>query len=279
MKRTEIAGFSKVSFVWKRVVEYVRRVARRSTIVVELSCIVVGVVLACFSDPKGLIYALSSGGAASAVVALLLDIRAALEGYNLERRIILNFDKMISPLICRWVEMYIYMSDKDKVNASKVSARVNGADRCGVDLMTESFNLDGMVNMFDHPYLFRQPLNVPVLKLFAEADKMLNDEVYRFLISNALDNFKSIAKALSGMIECTRTYDTLQHILGDETLTIGGKTVWNLFKEQASALVLQFPPNGQGNPMWNHYYWFMVRIQGVRKLLIAYENEIGALHK
>lgn len=255
------------------------QLAKRPTIIIELFCVAIGVAVAGCVNSNGLTYALSSGGAASALVALLLDIQNSLASYNQERQIILHFDKMISPIIRRWVEMYIYISDKNRVQSSALANKVNNAKRCGVDLMPNSFNLDDMVNMFDHPFLLQQPLNVPVVKLFAEIDEKLEVEVSRFLLINGLNNFKSIGKIFSALIECKRNHETLQHILGDETLTIGGVKCWDLFKTQAGLLVAQFPPTGNGNPIWNHYYWFMVRIQETRKILIMYENEIEMLRK
>ena len=115
---------------------------KRPTIIIELICVAIGVAVACCANSQGLAYALSSGGAASALVALLLDIQNSLASYNQERQIILHFDKMISPIIRRWVEMYIYISDKNRVQSSALANKVNNAKRCGVDLMPNSFNLD-----------------------------------------------------------------------------------------------------------------------------------------
>lgn len=250
---------------------------RRQTIWVELCCIFGGARGACLFDTSTLQFALLAGIAASAFVALLLDIQSAFSLYNQEKQTIRGLDKMISPIIRRWVELYIYISDKDLVKSSNLANEVNNAKRCGVDLMPECFNLDDMVNMFAHPFLVQQPLNVPVITLFADIEKKFDDTVSRFLIARSLTNFKAIYDTLSGIIEVMRKYDTVQHIVNDETLTLSGKTFWDQFKTLAGSLVEQFPPKGNGNPIWNHYFWFMVRLQSMRKLLISYEDRMDSL--
>lgn len=244
-------------------------VIRRKTVVIELACVVLGVLLSAAIGREGIWFALAIGGAASALVALLIDVRSALDKLEDEHQKILNFNKMISPLICRWVELYIYMSDKDLVRSSALANKVQNSSRCGVDLMAHEFQLDDMVNMFQHPYLLRSPMNTPVVELFVDVDAKLEDSIELFLNCNALSDFDTVKKVLFEIVSTKRAFDVSRHILEDKVTTLGGVTFWDQFKANAGSLVAQFAPNGSGNPIYNHYFVFKELLKVERRLLVS----------
>ena len=252
-------------------------IVRRRTVIPEFLCVAVGVLLAVVCESDKLCFALTTGGAASAIVALLIDVRSAIENYEEERQRILNFDRMISPLICRWVELYIYISGKNLVQSSALANTVQTSDRCGVDLMPDSFNLDDMVNMFRHPFLMHFPMNTPVVELFADNAKKMEAAIELFLNCNSLENFRGVKAVLLDLVGVKRRFDVSKHILEDKLTTLSGVTFWNQFVANASSLVAQFPPHGKGNPIYNHYFVFMEMLKAERGFLVHYKNEIVAL--
>lgn len=252
-------------------------IVRRRTVILEFLCVAVGVLLAVVCESDKLCFAMTTGGAASALVAFLIDVRSAVENYEAARQKILNFDRMISPLICRWVELYIYISDKNLARSSALANTVQASERCGVDLMPASFKLDDMVNMFQHPYLMHFSMNTPVVELFVDNDKKMEAAIELFLNCNSLENFKGVKEVLLELVGVKRKFDVSKHILGDKVTTFGGVTLWNQFKANAGSLVAQFPPHGNGNPIYNHYFVFMEMLKAERGFLVHYKNEIVAL--